>query len=826
MLYKLNQKTLMIIAILLVASLGGGYWIGLSHTRVQLLSEIEELKLQIDSLTDTIDTLSSENEDYKEQLGIKDSSENDYKEQLDVDDIEPVILSSKKINKTSLAKYYNLESPDIQLFAAQYKLPIVISECSNYQSFSSKISLSDSAILSIGKNGFVVINNPYNNKEEDITQLYKNLKDEEIPIFITSDSVLHIYHIQFDETLRRIEETVFFEDVWDICEVLMEDSIEKYSSFSGDLKEASKRNIAFFAVCLSLLQPKVEQACVDTDINDTGCFTAEDLEKYSFSVPEIGKEIVENELALIEEHKGFSQSPIFVYSEDYSQYVPRGHYTRSERLKNYFKALMWFGRMSLLLKGSDKLGEGETCSVFPCEALVSTYDAKIQTIQACLIASKFAEHQNLKNVWDRIYTVTSSYVGYSDDLGPDEYIEVMNSVFNGEIELQELNDETIEILKSKLAEYWSPKIYGGTGMATILPPFTPEKANEVLDITKGFRIMGQRFTPDAYIFQNLVAPQVTNPLGPEKPFTYVMSQAGPIRGFPRGLDVMAILGSERASDILENLKDSNYVNYSRQFSLLKNEFNEFSDEDWNKNLYWSWLYTLKPLLKVFDEGYPTFMQTQAWRNKELTTALASWAELKHDTILYAKQSYTPLMASLPEEKPVFGYVEPVPEFYLRLLSLTKMTSEGLNDMGVLNESAMQALESLDFILTRLSEIAEKELRNEQLSQEDYDFISNFSELLEDTIADVDERARKTTVVADVHTDQNTRNVLEEAVGYVKVIIVAIETPDGDIQLCAGPVLSYYEFKQDMSERLTDEAWRDLLSSDPPDEPEWISDFTS
>ncbi|MDY6822077.1 MAG: DUF3160 domain-containing protein [Deferribacterota bacterium] len=30
------------------------------------------------------------------------------------------------------------------------------------------------------------------------------------------------------------------------------------------------------------------------------------------------------------------------------------------------------------------------------------------------------------------------------------------------------------------------------------------------------------------------------------------------------------------------------------------------------------------------------MNTDAWQLKELTTALASWSQLRHDTILYAK----------------------------------------------------------------------------------------------------------------------------------------------------------------------------------------------
>jgi len=44
---------------------------------------------------------------------------------------------------------------------------------------------------------------------------------------------------------------------------------------------------------------------------------------------------------------------------------------------------------------------------------------------------------------------------------------------------------------------------------------------------------------------------------------------------------------------------------------------------------------------------------------------------------------------------------------------------------------------------------------------------------------------------------------------------------------AGPVLSYYEFKQPMADRLTDEKWRDLLKSDKkPGQPEWTKEYVS
>ncbi len=757
---------------------------------------------------------------------------------------ESINLSSAPTEKLGFIKYYSLSPLDIELKVSPYRLPLKTEDLSNYADFSKKISLSEEALNLVEKNGFSVIKNPFNPKEEDITQPYKTLKDREIPVFITSDSLLHLYHIQFDETLRQIEEREFYDRIWEISNALIDDSMEKYGGASGDLKEAYKQNTIYLAVGLELLKPREDQCCPYE--NEWECtdayFGEEDLLKYKFEIPDFVREEAEAELELIEKHEGFTNSPLFIYKEDYSQYVPRGHYTRSEKLKNYFQTLMWYGRTSMLLKGTSQVEAGESCNNFPpCTALISIHDAKIQTMQASLIASKFAENKELKDKWDRIYSVTAFYVGLSDDLGPYEYIEALDYVFGDEFDPNDLTDENTGKLKAKLAEYRAPKIYGGTGEANLWPPFTPEQADEVLENTKGFRLMGQRFIPDSYMFSNLVSPHIGMYVGEncDNVFTCETTEGGPARCFPRGLDAMALLGSKRAKELLTESGDTDYrgidkegteVTYETGFNKLNEEFNNFSQEDWQKNLYWSWLYALKPLLKEFPEGYPTFMQTKAWQDKELTTALASWTELRHDTILYAKQSYTMTLRTVsvppaPPEKPVVGYIEPVPEFYNRLLALTRMTSEGLDELDVLDDSARNRLQNLDRILVKLIELSEKELENEELTQTDYEFIKNFGEELNSVIEDVDEKAKKTTIVADVHTDQNTGHVLEEGVGYVDLIVVAYKVPDGRILVGAGPVMTYYEFKQPMKDRLTDEKWRELLKEKPPEKPEWINNFS-
>lgn len=762
-------------------------------------------------------------------------AENSNFEKNQATDIKTLDPTSIKIENKDFFQYYKLDTVNIVPNAPQYTLPLNNKDINNYEDIKTKLKLDEKDLSLIKKNGFVVIKNPFNSKEEYITAPYETLKNNEIPMLITSDSLLHIYHIQFDETLRQIEEKEFYDNIWDISNGLLERSISNYNSFDGELKEASRRNIVYLSVALSLLSPTKDQICPYKEEwkCDDSYFKEEELTKYSFSIPSFVKSDVEAELKLIEAHEGFSKSPLFIYTEDYSQYLPRGHYTRSEKLKNYFKAMMWYGRISMILKGTDQVEPGNECpEIPPCKGLLSTYDARIQTMQASLISYNLALENDLLVKWNRIYGVTSFYVGFSDDLGPYEYLEAIGFVLGNDFNPKSLNSETTNKLKIKLAEYSSPKIYGGTGNCVINPPFSSEQADECLENTKGFRLMGQRFILDSYMFSNLVGTYTQEYLGDKdpKPFTFVISGAGrPIRGFPRGLDVMYTMGSDRAGYLLEYLEDSNYKDYGKQIIELKKEFDSFSVEEWNKNLYWSWLYSLKSLNKKYTSGYPTFMQTDVWQDKELTTSLASWTELRHDTILYAKQSYTARETSaIPpmEEQKVTGYVEPVPEFYNRLLALTRMTNRGLDDMGVLDDNSRYRLQNLERILEKLIEISEKELKAEKLTQEDYDFIKDFGDQLNSVIYSVEENARKTTIVADVHTDGNTQMVLEEGVGYVDIILVAYKTPQNRIFLGAGPVMSYYEFKQPMNDRLTDEKWRELLISNPPKTPEWTVNYSN
>ncbi|MCX6661408.1 MAG: DUF3160 domain-containing protein [Euryarchaeota archaeon] len=701
--------------------------------------------------------------------------------------------------KYKMASYYSSKEITIEAQPPQYSLPLDLSAIQNLQSIEDVFSLTNTQKELLKTNGFVVRDF---GSRSDISAPYKYLKDHGIPVFVTADTLLHLYHILFDQTLKGIEEREFFDSILTLSKALFDKSVEDYNTFTEPhLKEAARRNVGFFGVALSLLQTPTE-----------GYNDSETIRTVSFSIPDYVTENVTAELSCIEAHEGYQDSSIFHYKEDYSQYNPRGHYTQSEKLKRYFKAMMWYGRMTFLLRSSD---------------IVSEEDATIATIQACLIStslSSLTDHEiPVEDLWGRVYTVTSFFVGTADDLIPLEYLTSINTVFGTRFNATEFANETKMLdLVGTLAQLHNPQIYGGTGNVVIQPPFTKDKLIETLEKTKGMRLMGQRFIPDSYMFQNLVTPSTGQYTGDGAPFTYWNGE----RVMPRSLDIMTILGSTRARENLDTEGDSAYEYYDRQVENLSGQFASLNVTEWNRNLYWGWLYTLKPLLGSFDSRYPSFMQTSAWSDKELQSVLASWTELRHDTILYAKQSYTEATSAFPPgEIAVVGYVEPVPEFYQRLLALTTMTRMGLSDLDALNETETFRLYNLETLLGKLLTIATSELEGKELSESDYEFIRGFGGQLDGIITGVNDQGKQTTIIADVHTDTNTGTVLEEAVGYVDLIIVAYKTPDGNVIAGAGPVLSYYEFKQPMSDRLTDEAWKQLLESgQEPSRPTWTESF--
>jgi len=106
----------------------------------------------------------------------------------------------------------------------------------------------------LATNGFVVV--PSTN--EQIYDIYKANEEAGLPNFVTTDSVLHAYHILYDYALRVMEVQTFSNDLNRLSETLLSLSEVQYATTSySPIAEAAKKNMAFFAVALKLQNPKI-----------------------------------------------------------------------------------------------------------------------------------------------------------------------------------------------------------------------------------------------------------------------------------------------------------------------------------------------------------------------------------------------------------------------------------------------------------------------------------------------------------------------------------------------------------------------------------------
>jgi len=654
-----------------------------------------------------------------------------------------------------------------------YNLPLDLSQVQ----LMDQVQLTDAQKSLLAQNGFVVTAAVPGDYRE-FYQIYEQNRYMEIPVFITTDSVYHVYHLLFDKMLRDLETGYFIADIKSLTRTMLASTSAQYQSLQGTpLEDPALRNAAYFAVADQLL-----------GLNDP--------------YPPEASGMVNAELALINAGSGESISPIWdrpdlsadqKLIEIYGQYIPRGHYTLSEDLKMYFKAMMWYGRMTFRLNDDFETRRA------------------LLLVQA-LRSATAPDGTSAISLWENIYEPTTFIVGKSDDLGYLEYGALSDKVFG-------LNPDP--------GKFSDPTLFAQFKQETQTLP--PPQINSMWvwieqdkeQVTKGFRFMGQRFTLDAYVFGQIIWRNVGTLSDP--------------RNLPKGLDFFAAMGSTEAYNILNGMGETHYANYDTQMTKVKTELAALGLDSWTQNLYWSWLYSFQPLISPKGSAFPAFMQTQAWTRKDLQTALGSWTELKHDTILYAKQVMAEMGGGGPDTQPPHGYVEPDPEAYARLLALAQMTHDGLQSRSLLSDLTRTNLENLISELQFLKDISERELAGEAITTDDYWHIQYWGGTLEQfTLAAADSTGdmsrdlsdQKAALVADVATgaDQSGNIVaLEEGDGQPTKIYVVL--PDSPWRIAIGAVYSYYEFTVPSSNRMTDEAWQALVEAGSnPAQPDWTQMF--
>jgi hypothetical protein len=272
---------------------------------------------------------------------------------------------------------------------------------------------------------------------------------------------------------------------------------------------------------------------------------------------------------------------------------------------------------------------------------------------------------------------------------------------------------------------------------------------------------------------------------------------------------------------------------------------------WTESIYTSWLGALRAASPGWgaaaNTSAPPMVATQAWSRRILQMQLASWAELRHDNLLYAKQSYTGIpVCEFPD-----AYVEPIPALWNALVDFANRGATLLAELGLATGTSSSGpaayFTSLASTATILKSMALQQEQGTPFTADQMAFINQAVEYKTENVVcttvkrpsgwypklfySPDTADQQDTLVADVHTQPADEagnivgKVLHVGTGFPRLMVVTFNTCAGP-RAYAGVVSAYHETVTSNFERLTDEKWTNQLAASPPAEVPWMADLVS
>jgi hypothetical protein len=659
-------------------------------------------------------------------------------------------------------------------------VPTILQQIEYLDSVSEKYELTNTELELLTEHNFVVT------ERKNYRYFYQAMDDiwqKDLPLFVTSDLILDAFHMSYDVILRNIERYILIPKL-DKLLTDMHNALPVYASQNSTLPEMQEK-INDIDVYLTVARDLLTDSIYTPVFND--------------NIEEINKilKMIEGEMPVT--YPLFSSTPKKL---DFSQFTPRGHYTLSKDLTAYFKSMIWLGRTELYLIAPVEPAAGEPEQ--------TPEDIQRQIIDAMIIFQLITQN-NLTENYEAIDKIIESMVGISDNVQLHHVGELMQEAsISDPAELLDMDKVELfqEILSTK--EYSEQKILSQILMSN---PFVKEQIRPA----SAFLLLGQRFLIDSYVCANAVYDRI------------IYDDMKMRRMLPSVYDVLFALGNDPASEFLKN--DLEEYKYSKNLAALRLLIDSYGESYWENSIYNLWLDAIRKLNTPIEsrrQALPKLMQTAAWNQKSMNTQLASWAQLRHDNILYGKQSYTGgVSCSYPHI-----YVEPVPDFYQAMSKLCRRSydllkpyikGEEFKDNWYISRIKDYLLK-FDTLCAFFKIIAEKQITGTNLTNEESEFLNNAYYLftpcggsskigwMRDLYIQDPFYFDQYHVVADIHTAPTDE--VGSPVGWVKHVgtgpvnlgIFIADNWDGEPTAYCGPVMSFYEYTSLNFKRLTDEEW--------------------
>ncbi len=635
----------------------------------------------------------------------------------------------------------------------------------------SALALNEKELGALSEHGFVISErHPF----PSFAYGYASIYAQDLPLFISADSILNAVHESYDYILAQVESSAL---------------IPRFDALLKSMHAALPS--AKFAPALS--------AEADVYLSTARSLLAGELLPPVFSKNEAE---VKRLVDLASAADGIVSVSVFGLKRDvdFSQFKPRGRYADFPKREQYFRALTWLGRVDLrVIDVNPDLGG----LVFEREQLVGA------------VALRQLMDAPSRATWAEIDAAIGGFVGEHDDMTPPEIDGLLGNL--GAADVAALS----AVSDAKLAQAVIDGNFGAQRIASQIVISGPHA--KTLPLARSFAFMGQRYVLDSQVFSNVV-------------YDRVLHGNAPKRMMPSPLDVAyAALNNDQAGMLLA--PELEKYGYAPELFDMRVLADNHGDDYWQANLYNLWLGALRALSPVgIDKasGLPTVALTDAWGRRLLDTQLASWAELRHDTVLYAKASYTVVSTcSFPD-----AYVDPYPEVFSAIVSLAE---HGQAAVAPLPEVASTGsyFGRLAQTAGTLRDMAQDQRAGKPLSAEHLAFV-NQAVHIKSGCGEPDsadgwygalfynpfQSVALDPIVADVHTQPTDEigtpvgHVLHVGTGMPELMVVTVDGCTG-AQAYVGLASSYYERVTDNFERLADPDWAALLAGQPPPRPAWL-----
>jgi hypothetical protein len=699
----------------------------------------------------------------------------------------------------------------------------------DYRSFSSSTNfpynfLLDADEMAVFKtNGFVVSERLGSASFGDA---YYRIFNADLPVFITADSVLHAWHRSYQNMLEELEElelSTLLERVITNMSAQLPETWQQYGN--GPLSKSILDADYFLTVARNLWSTQQ----VASALGNTGVNTA-----------------VASTLSAIS-NQFLVAFPIFggTRTIDFSQFTVRGHYTDSARLTHYFLTMMWCGRIDLRLV------------TFP-----PNKEDDIRQLGTAIVMSYLLNQSNQFTNWLAIEKITRTFAGPTDSMTFAQLADLLaNAKIHSPADVPDLLTLTNLQTRLQTGELGSQAIQGDF----LYSPLGPEQ----LKLPRSFTVCGQKFTLDSWGSTQVVFDRLL--WSPDYGTNIIFGKV--MRRKTSCLDTaFSIFGNDQVvPELMARMTDENgdpfrdgpHLPYQHNLLAVRETIDSQDDSTWSDNIYNAWLAAIRSLsAPTTSSSYPEAMRTRAWAMKTLNTQLASWTELRHDTVAYVKPSYTGVIVC---QYPA-GFVEPRPEFWQQLELIAETTANAISklqlsgtvavygqvDLANVQSNQLVFLTNFAAQVTTLNIIAQRELAQQPLTAAETNFLKNTIELVMayanfrqwngwypslyyenfafSQFANMPDCDMWDAMVTDVHTDPPDRvtkdpgMVLHEGVGNVNLMLIAVDNGP-DHMVYAGPVLSHYEFEVPGINRLTDDDWKaSILAGQKPPQPPWTTSY--